>query len=87
MANEEHVAQLKKGAVSWNAWRQDNPDIRLDLREADLRSADLTGAYLVGANFRRADLSRADLSGADLTRANFSEWGEPQRREVAVRRR
>jgi hypothetical protein len=30
MANDEHVALLKKGAEAWNAWRADNPDIHLD---------------------------------------------------------
>jgi len=31
MANDEHVAILKKGVAAWNAWRDENPDIRLDL--------------------------------------------------------
>ena len=39
MANEEHVALLKQGMDAWNAWRDKNPDILLDLSHADLFSA------------------------------------------------
>jgi len=27
MANEEHVALLKRGVDAWNAWRLKNPDV------------------------------------------------------------
>jgi hypothetical protein len=40
MAGEEHVALLKQGVVVWNKWREENPDIRLDLIGADLNRAD-----------------------------------------------
>src|SRR5215468_5090127 len=56
MANDEHVALLKKGVEAWNAWRDENPNIRPDLREADLREADLSGADLSKANLRVANL-------------------------------
>ena len=36
MANDEHVAMLKKGVDAWNAWRSKTPDIRPDLRGARL---------------------------------------------------
>ena len=36
MANDEHVALLKQGVAAWNAWRDENPDIRPDLSGADL---------------------------------------------------
>jgi Pentapeptide repeats (8 copies) len=69
MANDEHVALLKKGVEAWNAWRDENPDIiRPDLTGANLRGANLSGADLSGA-----DLSGANLSGANLTTANLSE--------------
>jgi hypothetical protein len=73
MANEEHVAQLRQGAVSWNAWRKENPDIR-----PDLDGADLNGAKLSGANFSEADLGRANLREAYLCGANLwnsNLWG------------
>jgi hypothetical protein len=31
MANDEHVAMLKRGVDAWNAWRDKNPNIRPDL--------------------------------------------------------
>src|SRR5262245_54616004 len=57
MANDEHVAMLKKGVAAWNAWRDQNPDLRPDLR---------------GTNLNRQNLSGADLSGADLSKAKLS---------------
>ena len=78
MANDEHVAILKKGVAAWNEWRRENPDIRPNLSGANLRRAHLYGADLSGADLSRADLSEAglsgaDLSGADLSRADLSE--------------
>src|SRR5262249_34255364 len=71
MANEAHVAILKKGVAAWNAWRDENTNIRPDLYRADLReasliSADLFGADLFGANLLKANLRGADLRAADL---------------------
>ena len=50
MAKDEHVALLKKGVETWNAWRDQNPDIVPDLRRAELKGAILRGADLVSAN-------------------------------------
>ncbi|HKP55013.1 MAG TPA: toll/interleukin-1 receptor domain-containing protein [Chloroflexia bacterium] len=76
MANPEHVAILKQGVAVWNKWRQENPTIRLDLREADLEEADLykanlTGAELTGAKLGWADLTAARLEWANLSLSNF----------------
>ena len=78
MANEDHIAKLKKGVDAWNAWRLENLDIRPDLSEANLGEANLSGAdlssaVLRGADLRKADLSRANLSGANLFGADLSE--------------
>jgi uncharacterized protein YjbI with pentapeptide repeats len=87
MANDEHIALLKQGVAAWNAWRQENPDVRPDLNDAELRDADLSKA-----NFRQvtklteatlddmidygmklgANLSDAHLFNANLSRANLS---------------
>jgi uncharacterized protein YjbI with pentapeptide repeats len=82
MANDDHIAQLLKEVVSWNAWRDENdtffPDLSgADLRgrllaEANLREANLREANLIGAKFGRADLSRADLSRANLFGTDLS---------------
>ncbi|HEU5384123.1 MAG TPA: hypothetical protein VFV38_52685 [Ktedonobacteraceae bacterium] len=42
MANQEHVDLLKQGVEQWNAWREQNREIRPDLR----------GAYLVHSHER-----------------------------------
>ncbi|HEY4860603.1 MAG TPA: pentapeptide repeat-containing protein [Xanthobacteraceae bacterium] len=86
MANVEHVALLiKQGVAAWNAWRDDNPDIRPDLSNADLSKVNLTGGPFVGLSpfrasrrerpivSRRAGLSGANLSNADLSGANLSD--------------
>jgi hypothetical protein len=83
MANDdEHIALLKQGVAAWNAWRDENPDIRPNLNEArlrdtdlngaDLSGADLSGANLTEANLRVADLRGAILNGADLCGADLS---------------
>jgi len=83
MANDDHIALLKKGVAAWNKWHKENPDICPDLGGADLRrahlygadlsGADLSGADLSGADLSEAGLSGADLSGADLSAADLSE--------------
>jgi Pentapeptide repeats (8 copies) len=66
MANDEHVAILKKGVDAWNAWRDENRTITPNLSGADLTRADLSGANLSGAALIEADLVSANLSGANL---------------------
>ncbi len=70
MADWEQVRQLRRGVNYWNAWRLQNPEVAIDLRQAnlhgwnlkgvDLRGADLSGADIRGTIFRRADLSGAN---------------------------
>ena len=82
MSDDDHIAQLKKGVTAWNAWRDENTEVRVDLRmaildgadlkSANLKDANLSGADLSGANLVGANLSRAYLSGANLSRANLS---------------
>jgi uncharacterized protein YjbI with pentapeptide repeats len=78
MANDEHVAMLRRGAEAWNSWRatQDEaPDLShaalrgLDLSRFDLSLADLRGADLRGANCSGANLTGARLEGANLFKA------------------
>jgi Pentapeptide repeats (8 copies) len=81
MANQEQLDMLHEGVEVWNKWRQEYPDIRIDLSgssfveadlsNADLRKALLSNAYLPHANLSHALLDGADLSGADLRDANL----------------
>jgi TIR domain/Pentapeptide repeats (8 copies) len=70
MANDEHVATLKKGVAAWNEWRRQNTVIRPD-QTAEMNRPDLTGEDLNGMNLESADLSHTDLSLADLTGAKL----------------
>ena len=56
LADKVQLSILKEGVIVWNTWRQDNPEIGIDLSEADL----------IGANLSEADLSLANLGGAGL---------------------
>src|SRR6266699_2910817 len=71
MANQEHVQIIQKGIEAWNQWRNQDPKINPDLREADLHGADLSGADFSGADLSGADLSEADLSDAKLGGASL----------------
>ena len=82
MANEEHLAILKKGVKEWNKWREENPVIRPDLRRAHLEKRDLRGInfhnaildriYLNSANLSENDLSSASLGCSKLINADLS---------------
>ena len=52
MANKEHVKIALRGAVDWNKWRADNPNIRPDLSQAKLFNH-----VLSSANMKNADLN------------------------------
>ena len=79
MANDEHVAMLKKGVTAWNRWRGedpyvDHPDLSGEnLTKAHLPLANLIGVNLTGANLTEAMLFRANLSGANLSGANLTK--------------
>jgi uncharacterized protein YjbI with pentapeptide repeats len=72
MANDEHVAMLRKDVDAWNKWRLENPQVRVNLSFANLREANLRRANLTGANLREADLSGAILNVANLREADLS---------------
>ncbi len=77
MASKAHLKVLEQGAIAWNRWRRNNPDVQPDLSRAKLYGVNLFGANLSQANLMKADLREAeigmaDLCGADLSRANLS---------------
>jgi uncharacterized protein YjbI with pentapeptide repeats len=50
MANQQHLNLLRSGAVNWIEWRQENPQIEIDLSSANLLGENLRGANLQGVN-------------------------------------
>lgn len=82
MANQQHLAYLKKGVKEWNAWRREHSEILPDLRKVDFtgcklsninfKHVNLEGAKLCGASLDSACLSYANLTDADMTEANVS---------------
>jgi len=76
MADLEELKILKQGVKVWNKWREENPNVIPDLREAKLLSCKLTGAnlsqiLLSGANLYNANLEGADLSYSDLRKISL----------------
>jgi len=72
----EQVALRNEGLAAWNAWRDENPDIRPDLSGAHLKGADLSEAQLAGVDFGEACLDNANLSWTNL-RGGEPRWGGP----------
>jgi hypothetical protein len=77
MPNEVHLAILRQGSPTWNAWRAEHPKIVPMLRSAEipgirLEGADLANCELSGAILRNADLSGSVLYQAELYRADLS---------------
>jgi hypothetical protein len=72
MANEEHLAQLKKGILALAGVDLRGADLtRVELSRVDLRKANLTGADLRGVPCILTDLREADLTGANLAKADL----------------
>lgn len=73
MANKEHLAILKQGVKTWNAWNGERwgNQGEADLKEADLRRLDLSGINLSGANLTGADLGKANLRWAHFFASNL----------------
>src|SRR5438552_1247773 len=67
MANQEQVELLLRGKDIWSEWREQHPEVNIDLSGADLFRAKLGEANLGGADLSGANLSEANLSGANLT--------------------
>ena len=73
MSNLEHVELLKKSVSKWNQWREENPEVTPDLKEANLQETNLEGANLKGADLQEADLLGADMEKTNLRGANFRD--------------
>lgn len=76
MASTEHLRLLEKGANAWNAWREANPQVLVNLAgaalaETTLRAVNLTKVDLSGADMRHALLRDARIADANLTGARL----------------
>src|SRR5689334_419928 len=72
MANQEHLDILRQGAVVWNQWREEHPDIQPDLSDAYFGGTNLYDLNLSNANLIDADLSEANLLDTNLSDADLS---------------
>ncbi|NJM23820.1 MAG: pentapeptide repeat-containing protein, partial [Richelia sp. SM1_7_0] len=83
-ADKTHLRILRKGAATWNQWREKHPSIKPNLRSVDLSeinyidlsqynlaNADLTNIKGFATNFYQTNLVSANLSGANLRNVNF----------------
>jgi len=82
MANDEHVALVRRGTKAINAFAEQHDDVSLDLRDVDLHGSDLRGAQLKNAKLRGADLSECDLRDAAL---NSSDMRQVNLRDADLR--
>ncbi|MEM9950022.1 MAG: toll/interleukin-1 receptor domain-containing protein [Chloroflexota bacterium] len=76
MANPDHLAILRKALEAknisiWDNWRDENPNIKPDLRGSDLSNVNLSNADLMYANLRSAKLNDANLMYANLGSADL----------------
>jgi hypothetical protein len=67
MADNNQIAILSQGVEAWNKWREENPDVLIDLKNAKLMRMNLENA-----NLAKADLKKANLSFTNFKNANFA---------------
>jgi uncharacterized protein YjbI with pentapeptide repeats len=71
MPDQNHVERLRRGAMEWSQWREENRNVTPDLRQAELQGWQLAFFDLSGADLREARLAWADLRSANLTSADL----------------
>jgi hypothetical protein len=72
MAEQLHLKLISEDSVkTWNKWREENPNIQVDLSQANLSHINLSEANLSQANLIAANLSQANLSQANLIQTNL----------------
>ncbi len=83
MANPEHVEMVQKlDEIAWNQWREQHPEIQLDLSHAELQGSNLSyknlnGVDLHEARFAWAELRYAQFVNADLRGVNINDARAP----------
>ena len=88
MPDPEQIEALRHGRESWQNWREQNADKRIDLTDANLCGANLECFDLQKGNFETANLTDASLIGANLEGAVFrgSEFGSADFRGASMSR-
>jgi uncharacterized protein YjbI with pentapeptide repeats len=71
MANPEHLKILRQGVETWNKWREENPEVKIDLSTASLVGPKLSRSDFGKVNLRGANLKEADLGETLLDKSNF----------------
>ena len=66
MANLEQLIILRQGTDIWNKWRQQNPNIEINLSYTNLTETNLAGTNLTRTNLTKTDLKKACIIGARL---------------------
>jgi uncharacterized protein YjbI with pentapeptide repeats len=70
VANPDHLAKLTEGVANWNAWRQENREVHVDLSGANLEGAKLNRTEFNNANLRFTSLYNVkNLREAHLSKA------------------
>jgi hypothetical protein len=71
MADNNQIAILSQGVEAWNKWREENPDVLIDLKNAKLMRMNLENANLAKADLKKANLSFTNFKNANLAFANL----------------
>lgn len=71
MADDNQIAILSQGTDAWNKWREENPDVLIDLKNAKLMHLNLEKANLAKADLKKANLSFTNFKNANLAFSNL----------------
>ena len=71
MADNNQIAILSQGVEAWNKWREENPDVSIDLKNAKLMHMNLENANLAKADLKNANLSFTNFKNANLVFSNL----------------
>ena len=74
MPNRKQFKIIKQGVEVWNRWRDNNPNIEINLSDANLSYDNLSNANLSGANLKRVQALATNFEGANLTGACIEDW-------------
>ena len=66
MADDNQINILSQGVKAWNKWREENPDVIIDLKSAKLLHINLENANLTEANLKKANLSSVTFDQKSL---------------------